>query len=918
MAGCGAPIGLVTLATGDERRVIAPGGVPPPAVHRLVPLCDVVLASADAVTLLPEAALLAAGGGTVADDAPPVRFGAGASIRTADGAIAGALLIGDVAPRARLLGPGEQALLGALARQVARSLGLGAALAEARTARLQAEADARAAAEEASKQALLANHTRSPAVITDAAGCIEWVNEAFTAHTGYTLAEVKGRVPGQVLQGPATDPGVAEALRERIRAGQAFQGELLGYRKDGTPYWTLLEVQPIRDATGAVINFVSTEADITARKEMERALEEREERYRLASMATNDVIWDWNLATGRVSWSRAIADVLGHTDAPEITDAAWWVDRLHPEDAAAVTRSLDEAVARGDRAWSMEYRFRKGDGTWAHVLDRAHGVADPSGRPVRMVGAMFDLTVQHRAREFLRTVIDLNPSLIFAKDREGRFTLANRATAECYGTTVEELLGRSDLDYNRDVAQVRRYLEDDRRVLDGGQEVFVPEETITDARGRRRILQTTKRPVLGEDGEQQLFGVATDITALKESQAELREARDAAEAASRAKSQFLANTSHELRTPLNGVIGMASLLLGTTLTAEQRRFVEVIQSSATLLLGIINDVLDLSKIEAGCLELAEGRVELGPTVRTAVDLLRARAEGKGLRLSCLIDEDLPRWVVVDANRVCQVLINLVGNAIKFTDRGQVEVRGELLRREPGRAWLRFVVSDTGIGIPPEKIGRLFKPFSQVDESATRRFSGTGLGLAISKQLVALLGGEIAVDSAAGVGSRFSFEVPVRPDDGDLAAPALIAPARATPGRWPWPARILVAEDNPVNTLVIREILAALGLGCDEAKDGREAVAAVSKGRYDLVFMDCQMPELDGYAAARAIREQEARRATDGAPGRRVAIVALTASAFTEDRERCLAHGMDGFVAKPINKEKVRDALTTFLGEAPAA
>ena len=661
-------------------------------------------------------------------------------------------------------------------------------------------------------------------------------------------------------------------------------------------------------------------------------------------------------------------------------------------------------------------------------------------------------------RSFLRQVIDMCPNYIFVKDREGRFTLVNRALADTRHCQPDELIGRTEDEIGIDPAEVAAFRRDDLEVFETRREKVIPEKPHIDAGGREVWLHTVKRPLLDREGNAtHVLGVANDITLYKHAEEALRQARESADAANRAKSEFLANMSHEIRTPLNGILGMSDLCLDTQLSPEQREYLETVKLSADGLLGVINDVLDFSKIEAGKLELDTLEFDVRETLDATLKTLALRAHQKGLELLCEVDPEVPQLARGDPNRLRQVLLNLVGNAIKFTENGEVALRAQHVGRKDDGFTLQFTVADTGIGIPADQQQQIFSPFVQADSSTTRKYGGTGLGLTISNRLVSMMKGRIWVESEPGRGSRFHFtacfggverapqprvsamaanlhgvrvlivddndtnrrilrdalsrwhmrpiaassgaealgmldeaaasgdpckliltdfnmpgmdglslieQVRARPNlpgtfimmltsSGQLSEAArcrslgvdsfMVKPVRlnelreamarmfaphaphAAAGRTqPAPARaappgtrplnILVAEDNAVNQLVMQGMLKKRGHHVTVADTGRTALDALERSPFDLVLMDVQMPELDGFEATREIRRKE--RAS-GSP--RVPVIALTAHAMSGDRERCLDAGMDEYLTKPVNAKELDAALAKVAtGTLPAA
>ena len=398
----------------------------------------------------------------------------------------------------------------------------------------------------------------------------------------------------------------------------------------------------------------------------------------------------------------------------------------------------------------------------------------------------------------------------------------------------------------------------------------------------------------------------TDITERRRNERALAAARDAAEAAGRARSEFLAVMSHEIRTPMNGIIGVAGLLQDMPLAETERHYVRIILDSGQHLLQLINDILDFSRLDAGRLDLEETAFDMREVVRDSVELMAAEATAKGLSMAVEVADDVPVRAVGDAHRLRQVLLNLLGNGIKFTAAGSVRLSVRLVRAEGSAVRLGFAVADTGIGIAPEALGKLFTEFTQVDSSISRRFGGSGLGLAICRRLVERMGGTISVESTPGAGSVFHFDVLLTLPRGNTVRQAPAAEATAIASH-----RVLIAEDNPTNRLVATRMLERMGHRVEAVENGREAVEAVQRGGFDLVLMDVMMPEMDGIAATEAIRRLSGTAGT-------IPIIGLTANAMAADQERCLAAGMTHFETKPISAARLGAAIALVLAAAAKA
>jgi PAS domain S-box-containing protein len=745
-------------------------------------------------------------------------------------------------------------------------------------------------------------------------------------------------------------------------------------------------------------------------------------------------LWEWNIATGEMSLDHTYCKFLGR----EESGTKWTIQALaklvHPDDAAMVEAAAVAAIRNQAPIYQVQHRVQHSDGRWVWL--ETYGMVierTADGRAVRMAGTNAEITDRKQTEialsntlRVMHTLLETLPLPVTIREASGQITLANAAWLRMYGVSRDEVIGRR-LEDLRNRAHTTSHLATDAQMIEHKKPMSY-ETTIVSTSGETYNVLIAKTPLIGEDGTVNgIASVITDISAQKRIAANLDRARLSAEAAVHAKSIFLANMSHELRTPLNGVVGMASLLENTALDAKQRRFVRTLKGSAEALITLINDVLDLSKAEAGKLELERAPLDLRKELAQVIGLFGARAHDKSIEIAAHIARDVPPTIMGDPVRLRQVLGNLVNNAVKFTESGAVLLAVTTVPADGRDCVLEFSVTDTGLGISPDEQERIFEAFEQADGSVTRRFGGTGLGLTISRQLVELMRGSMGLDSEPGRGSRFSFRIPVGvpriepraveptadlgalviglhpvvrsavcdtisvdsahvisvgsasgaaealtdfcpgvsrirvildsnatarleqtasglraaaaprqveiiallPPDADAVPPAgvdrvlvkplctadllgSVAPDTSTTMRTRVlpvtgsRGRALVVEDNAVNQEMARAMLDMLGFTVSTASNGREGVAAAAADPgLDLILMDCQMPVMDGLAAARAIRELES---VSTRVGTRVPIVALTGNAMPGDREACVAAGMDDYLAKPFSLTALKTML----------
>jgi len=686
---------------------------------------------------------------------------------------------------------------------------------------------------------------------------------------------------------------------------------------------TYSEFEPIVSALGKMSEAVANR---------EEALRNSEERLKLATSAAEIGIWDWDIINNVLLWDTSMYRLYGIREGEFGGAYQAWIQALYPEDRD-YTEGEIQAALRGEREYAPEFRIMRPDGSVRHIVAASKTYRNEAGQPMRMIGTNIDITARKQAEERLResehkllTILDNTDAYIYLKDVNGRYLFANRPVRELWHAGLDEIVGWGDENFF-DAATAENIRNNDQRVLAGGEILRTEEFNTVAATGEQAIYLSTKLPLRKDDGSTYaLCGISVDITERKHAEEELRrykdhleekveqrtvelvQARNAAEAANRAKSLFLANMSHELRTPLNAILGFSEMIgRDRTISDAIKERVGIINRSGEHLLSMINDVLDLSKIDAGKVVVQPEAMDLPALIEDIFRMFEVRAATAGLRFSMELAPDIARYITVDGKKLRQVLINLLGNAVKFTQEGGFSLLARTLPvdGDPTALRLHLEVRDSGPGIPADQLEHLFKPFVQLAATASSQ-TGTGLGLSISKSLVELMGGRIGVESSLGKGALFWVDLPVAVTKG-LQAQSAQATTPDVEGLAPnQPAwRILVAEDNVENRLLLVSQLHAVGFDVREAENGQEAVALFEQWQPHLIWMDIRMPVMDGYEATRRIR------ALPG--GDAVKIVALTASAFREQRRKILDAGCNEVVHKPCRAHEIFETMATLIG-----
>ena len=728
---------------------------------------------------------------------------------------------------------------------------------------------------------------------------------------------------------------------------------------------------PIISENGEVEYVVELIRDITERKRMERELRESEERFSLAMQATRDGLWDWDVTTGEVYFSPGYARMLGYDSTEVPGHVQTWLNLIHPEDKHLAYQANKDCIDNLVDSFVVEFRMQAKSGEWVWVLGRGSAVKrDNFGKALRMIGAHTDITARKQAEEKLRQsenrLAEINNCLLsLGRDYDANLQRLTELCGRLLGATCalyNRLEGNmlysrgqwqapSDYDpWDRpeghicyDVMhsqanetfvvrnlQETRYAQTDPNVTRYGLETYIGHPVRLGERSVGSLCAVFQQDVQPAEEDKRVIGIIASAIEQWEEHRQAEEAlisaKEQSEAANRAKSEFLANMSHEIRTPLNGIVGMMQLLQTTGLNQDQKEYVDLALSSAHRLTRLLSDILDLSRVEAGQMELREGEFNVQELCDSVYELFKIQASEKGVPLEYSLDPSLPSKLTGDEARLQQILFNLVGNSLKFTQEGRVKVDWTL--QEKGREvhQVLITVSDTGPGISQKNLDELFQPFVQEDGSHTRSYQGAGLGLSIVNRLVDLMNGSISVESSPGEGTTFYISLPLKVPASYEGEKTGALDAGRTTGQS---LRILLAEDEPSNQFFVRKLLEKSGHEVMVAEDGAQALDLLQEHEFDCIFMDIRMPFMDGVEATRRIRAAEREggvareRLSDGAtegsesqytrvpesPNSRIPIIAMTAHAMDGDRERFLEAGMNDYLAKPVHKEDLERVLT---------
>ena len=749
----------------------------------------------------------------------------------------------------------------------------------------------------------------SSVMITDENGVIEFVNLRLIEVTGFSSKEAIGKKPDIFKSGIHPAEFYAE-LWQTIATGKEWKGEICNKKKDGTLFWESARINSIKNTEGAIINYIAIKEDITQKKIAETELQEAKEFAELIYNVTPSAIFTVDQEQKITSWNKMVEKLTGYTRDEMIgQDCRTFALKPCTEMCGLYESSIIKPI------YSRECTIRTKDGRVLTVSKNVDMLRDLNGNVIGGIESFEDITERITAQNALKeseqrysTLVNQLPDVVLIH-RDGKVIYVNEAAINAFGYTKDEMIGSSVLDYV--VEEDRDKLVEVMTERSAGRGDIADYELrgyTKDKQVRDVIIRTDK---IMFDGIPAIISILIDVTEWKKYQGILKLAKEEAEKANKAKSEFLAIMSHEIRTPLNGVIGMTELALTTNLTNSQRDYLDSIQTSAYLLLDTINDILDFSKIEAGKLDIERVEFNLRDVVERSVEILTVKAFEKNLELLCEIEPDLPAFLFGDPLRIRQILVNFISNAIKFTDQGEIfiSVRNcTASEQESGKTCISFSVKDTGIGISEENQKAIFNRFTQADTSTTRKYGGTGLGLSIAKKLTEMMGGSIHLHSETGVGSTFYIRLPLGISDKRKEDFKTVATPRIR--------KVLVLDDNKTNLKIMGDMLSYWGISSFLTSDGEEAVKIFSHANsssipFDFVILDMHMPGMNGLTVAKKIRECSG---TTNGP-----MIFMYSSVEKENIQNASKEvGIDKFLTKPVKMKDLWELIRTGIKPAESS
>ncbi|SDU17055.1 PAS domain S-box-containing protein [Polaribacter sp. Hel1_33_78] len=761
--------------------------------------------------------------------------------------------------------------------------------------------------QELEKLSLIVQQTINAVVITDPTGKVEWVNKAFEKVTGYTLSEAKGQTPGSFLQGEETKQETKAYMKQQILKSEPFSCEVFNYKKSGEGYWIRINGQPIFDKQGKVINFFAIEEDITFEKQAQQKLKDHGIFYEqiLDNIPAEIVVFNKKHEFLYLN-PQAIIDSTLRKWLIGKKDEDYMRKQNKPLALLESRRKLFNTILESKKLKSWEEELKQPDGTIKYILRYFYPVLNSINEVALVIGYGVDITQSRKIQQQIiqsekryRDVIDNCMALVTTHDLGGRLLTANPMITKLYGYKEDEVIGRSLKDFTLSEDKIKfneNYLNKikQKKEASGIFRVVHKNGNITYCLYNNYLKE--------EKGEEPyVIGFAVDITGRILAEKELKIAKKITEELAQTKQTFLTNMSHEIRTPMNAIIGMSRQLHKTDLNKEQHIYLDTISNASESLLVIINDILDLSKLESGKLLFEKIGFEPKSVVERVIQVMSHKAKKKGLKLTnSLCDRRLFSILIGDPFRINQILLNLVSNAIKFTAIGSVDIRCKVLEENDAMQQIEFAVTDTGIGMEPIFLKNLFKKFIQEDASVARRFGGTGLGMSITKFLVDGMDGDILVESQKNKGTTikiiFNFE---KGTEFDLIEKSITSVnTKILKGK-----KILVVDDNEMNRMVVDLILDEYEVEVTEVENGSYALEQIKNNTFDLVLMDLQMPILNGYEATKIIREELKMN---------IPVIALTANAIKGEQEKCINLGMNDYLSKPFEEEEFLKAICNSL------